>query len=288
MYHEINRLIEKYENQTDEVAVDFVNILRGHRAELGIDEPADPISYEELMGYHLAYPPFFPNQKVYKADDDFFVRQNEMFLNQTAQNIESIIDRRRKWFEEEMIKKRERKVQIKYYDATGWTGLPEAGLASLIPYAYDTTYQIRYKLTDGEFASSGRADSVAALFSAYIYIDPVINWICIRGPDDYKLFIDDDLFIAQDQSDVNSRRCASISQGVYKLDLEYLERSGNSKIILKFGEKKNRLRIVPARSWASVREKSLSTFPLHVAANCNIFFLPLFTSLFSTSNRKTV
>ena len=63
MWNEINRLIEKYEDQEDQVAIDLVNILKGHRDDLGVEDPADPISYEELMSYHSAFAPFFPNQK---------------------------------------------------------------------------------------------------------------------------------------------------------------------------------------------------------------------------------
>ena len=43
MWHQTNRLIEKYEVQNDTVAVDLVNILKGHRDALGVDTPADPI-----------------------------------------------------------------------------------------------------------------------------------------------------------------------------------------------------------------------------------------------------
>lgn len=252
MYHEINRLIEKYENQTDQVAIDFVNILRGHRDDLGVDEPADPLGYEELMGYHLAFPPFFPNQKIYKADDDFFVRQNEMFLNQTAQNIESIIVRRRKWFEEEMLKKRQRKVTIKYYDATGWRDLPAGrGIRALDPYAIDYTYKIDYDEATGEFATSGRSNFVGAWFSGHLYIDETINVICITCDDGCHLYMNDELVVDNGGMHGQKKKCGPISQGVWKLDLEFYEAGGHASLILEFGINENRLRLVPPRQWAS-------------------------------------
>ncbi len=37
MWHQINRLIEKYEVKDDQVAIDLVNILKGHRCSLYLD-----------------------------------------------------------------------------------------------------------------------------------------------------------------------------------------------------------------------------------------------------------
>jgi len=244
-------LIEKYEVKDDQVAIDLVNILKGHRDGLGVDTPADPISYEELMSYHLAFPPFFPNQKPFTADDDFYVKSHEKYANPDAANIDSIIDRRRAWFEEEMEKKRERKVQIKYYDATGWTSLPSGGLSSLTPYATGTTTRINYRKTDGEFAGSGREDNVAALFQAYLYVDAVVTQICLTSDDGSKLFLDDDLKIDNDGKHGVRKVCASVSSGVYKLDLEYFEGSGGAMVVLEWGASRNNLRVVPRRSWAT-------------------------------------
>ena len=220
MWHQINRLIEKYEVKDDQVAIDLVNILKGHRDGIGVDPPADPLSYEELMSYHLAFPPFFPNQKPFQSDDDFYVNSHEKYANPDAANIDSIIDRRRAWFEAEMEKKRERKVEIKYYDATGWTSLPAAGLSSLTPYATDTTTTINFPNLSGEFAGSGRADSVGALFQSYLYVDAVVAQICVTSDDGSKLFLDDVLVIDNDGMHNVRKICADVSPGVYKLDLE--------------------------------------------------------------------
>ena len=254
MWHQLNRLIEKYEVQDDQVAIDLVNILKGHREALGVDTPADPLSYEELLSYHLAFPPFFPNQKPFVSDDDFFVRTHEMYSNPDEANIDSIIDRRRAWFEEEMEKKRERKINIQYYDATGWTALPSAGLSSLTPYATDTTYSINYPQTTGEFAGSGRVNAVAALFQGYVYADEIVQRICVNSDDGSKLYIDDVLKINNDGLHTEKRRCAGITVGLHKVDLEYFESEGNSLLVLEWGSNDNGIRTIPPRSWASVRE----------------------------------
>jgi len=255
MWHQINRLIEKFEVQNDTVAVDLVNILKGHRDRLGVAEPVDPISYEELMSYHLAFPPFFPNQKPFQSDDDFYVKQHEKYENVTIENVDTIIDRRRAWFEEEMEKKRERKVQIKYYIADSWSSLPAAGLDSLTPFDTGTTTTIDYKETLGNFAGSGMSEDVAALFQGYLHIDPIITQICITSDDGSKLFLDDVLVVDNDGLHATRRRCAGVSSGVYKLDLEYFEKGGHATLILEWSDPDRGRRVIPPRSWASAEAR---------------------------------
>lgn len=253
MWNEINRLIEKYDVLEDEIAIELVQILRGHRDDLGVTDPTAPISYEELMGYHLKYPPFFPNQKPFVSNDDFFVKQQEMFADPEAAAAESIIDRRRAWFEEEMEKKRQRKVSVKYYDASGWRNLPAAGLSSLTPYKTGTTHSINYDAGGGTFATSGRSDDVGALFEGYVYVDAVVTDICLTSDDGSKLYLDGVLKINNDGLHAAKRKCAPVSSGVYKLDLEYFERGGGAVCILEWGNGgKDHYRVIPPRSWASV------------------------------------
>ena len=279
MWHQINRLIEKYEVQDDQVAIDLVNILKGHRDDLGVDTPVDPVSYEYLMSYHLAFPPFFPNQKTFKSDDDFFLKSHQKYANPDATNIDSIIDRRRAWFEEEMDKKRERKIEIKYYAADGWQSLPAAGLASLTPYDTDTTTKIDYDGARGtEFAKSGRVEGVAALFSGNLYVDPMVTRICVLSEDGARLWIDDELAIDNDGLHIHaSRKCKTgLTEGVYKIDIEFFSKFDDCTLVLEWGDSSS-LRVVPPRSWASVSDKRmLPPFYHHkllifVVANISLF-----------------
>jgi len=235
MWNEINRLIEKYEDRGDQVATDLVDILRGHQDELGVDTPTDPISYEHLMGYHLAYPPFFPNQKPFESNDDFYMNSYSQYFNPDMAVAESLIDQRRNEFEEEMEEGRDRNINISYYDLDGWTSLPLAGLSSLTPYATDTTYSIAYKGNPGEFATSGLAGNVAALFKGYLYADSVVTEVCVTSSDGSKLYLNNTLRV--DNDGVHSRRrvCAAISEGVYEFDLEYFDTSGGAVIFLEWG-----------------------------------------------------
>ena len=273
MWHETTRLIEKYDSRTDQVSVDLVEILRGHREKLGVTTPTTQLSYEELMGYHLKYPPFFPNQKPFTSDDDFFVNQMETFGDPDAASAESIIDRRRAWFEAEMEKKRERKVTIKYYDASGWSKLPGGGLSSLSPFSTDTTTKIDYSQTNGNFASSGRDNNVAALFEGYVYADPIVKQICVNSDDGSKLYLDGQLKVNNDGTHAEIRRCASISEGTYKFQLEYFEAGGGAVCILEWFDGTN-YRTIPPRSFSSVRED----FVYVMETYCNVHHIFIFLS----------
>ena len=61
--YELDRLINKYGDKEDQVAKDLVELLRQHQESLHITpNPAAKLTYEEIMTYHLAFPPFFPDQ----------------------------------------------------------------------------------------------------------------------------------------------------------------------------------------------------------------------------------
>jgi len=251
MWHQTNRLIEKYEVRGDQVAIDLVNILRGHREELGVDTPTDPISYEQLMGYHLAYPPFFPNQKPFISDDDFYVNQQQEYSEPFMGSFESIIDRRRIMFGAEIEAKEDMIIDINYYDAANWTSIPAAGLSSLTPYATDTTTEIKFRRSEGEFATSGKSDYVAALFQGYVHATSRVSEICVTSSDGSKLYLDDVLKIDNDGVHNREQKCASISEGVYKVDIEYFESTGGALILAEWGMGNERYRNIAARYWAS-------------------------------------
>ena len=91
----------------------------------------------------------------------------------------------------------------------------------------------------------------------------MITKICVTSDDGSKLYIDDVLLIDNDGLHDDITECAPISPGVYKLDLEYFEKGGGATLVLKFGDE-DYMRVIPPRSWASVREKALISKTLFV------------------------
>ncbi|GFH56481.1 hypothetical protein CTEN210_12957 [Chaetoceros tenuissimus] len=265
MHNELQRLISKYEVQTDQVAQDLVNILRKHRDRLGVTEPMPSIDYERLLSYHLEFPPFFPHQKEFISDDDFYVNSHAKYLNIDAQTVESIIDRRRKWFEEEMRKKRKRVIQMKYFDATNWSSLPAGDQP--VPYKIDTTYSINYNNNAGEFATSERSENVAASFEGRVWVDNVIEYLCVESNNGSKVYVDGVLAIDNDGLlHSTQRKCVYVKSGnkadfrsgaMLHVYVEYLNSGGNSHLVMEWGTTRDNdltFRTIPPRSWASVED----------------------------------
>ena len=140
------------------------------------------------------------------------------------------------------------KVNVKYFVANEWNTLPSAGLSNLTAYANETTTSINYPKTSGNFAGSGRSDNVAALFQSYLYVDEN-KTICITSDDGSKLFLNDELKINNDGVHAPIRKCANVSSGVYKLDIEYFERYGETMLVLEWGPSENSQTVVPPAAW---------------------------------------
>ena len=126
------------------------------------------------------------------------------------------------------------KFYVKYYDAWGWRYLPHMGLSNRSPYKTDTTDEISFSSSRGKFATSGKNNHVGALFEGYLYVDPSIWSICITSDDGSKLYLDDVLKVNNDGLHGSIRKCAFVSEGTYKLDLEYFEAGGSAECILEF------------------------------------------------------
>jgi len=66
MWYQLERLINKYGSQGDQVAQELVALLIEYQESLNITpESSLRLSYEELMTYHLSYQPFFPDQRPF-------------------------------------------------------------------------------------------------------------------------------------------------------------------------------------------------------------------------------
>ena len=76
MWHQLERLITKYGDKDDQVAKDLVALLKEHQDSLDII-PGEELSYEELMTYHLAFEPFFPDQRDFETDDDLYTTYHD-------------------------------------------------------------------------------------------------------------------------------------------------------------------------------------------------------------------
>jgi len=143
------------------------------------------------------------------------------------------------------------RITVKYYHVEGWSSLPIAGLDSLVPYKTSTAFDINYKNTNKEFADSGKSDNVAALFTGYLHVHQLITELCITSNDGSKVYLDGILTIDNDGLQASRRVCAPVSDGMYKIDIEYFDAGGHAALILEWVNPNKGLKVVPAEAFSS-------------------------------------
>ena len=94
-----------------------------------------------------------------------------------------------------------------------------------------------------------------------MYASEIVQRICVNSDDGSKLYIDDVLKINNDGLHTEKRRCAGITTGLHKVDLEYFESDGKALLVLEWGSDDYGIRAIPPRAWASVSDKAALTMP---------------------------
>ena len=176
-------------------------------------------------------------RKTYKLDLEYFESQGD------AECILEWFDGTKYWAVSALSE-----FTVKYYDALGWSYLPQRGLSNRSPYKTDTTNEISFYSSRGKFATSGKNNRVGTLFQGYLYIEPTVWSICVTSDDGSKLFLDDELMVNNDGLHGSIKKCATVSEGTYKLDLEYFEAGGSAECILEFYDG-TKYWTVPPTSW---------------------------------------
>lgn len=154
-------------------------------------------------------------------------------------------------------------VEVSYFEAEEWTSLPSNGLASYILYSYksEIVNTINYPNTFGDFAGSGKSESVAALFIGFLEFETEGEaWFCITSNDGSKLYVDDELKVNNDGIHEDRTRCGIFDveqKGVtHKISLEYFQSTGSSTLLLTWkqpGEYRSSrgFETIPPSAWVS-------------------------------------
>lgn len=146
-------------------------------------------------------------------------------------------------------------VKVYYYVAVGWAMLPIDGLSTYTPYESGMVETINYPKTLANFAGSGRSESVAALFVGFLRFQTIGEvWFCVISDDGSKLFINDELVINNDGLYGDKPRCRTYEiideSDIYKISLEYFQRSKGSMLVLKYRPPGQKLfTIIPSTLW---------------------------------------
>jgi subtilisin family serine protease len=138
-------------------------------------------------------------------------------------------------------------VQVGYYALTAPTALPDFG--QLQPYAGEVLLQIDLGSTNGNFAGSGRADDVGAVFTGWIDIPTRGIWtLGVTSDDGSRLYIGDDLVADNDglhgMTTVTGTR--ALAAGKHALRVEFFEAGGGAGVILSWAPPGGSSGTVPA------------------------------------------
>ena len=136
---------------------------------------------------------------------------------------------------------------VEYYELTSPTALPD--FAALAPYDSQTVTHIEYPSTSDEFAGSGRADNVGAVFTGWIEIPAGGFWtLGLTSDDGSRLWIGDDLVVDNDglHGMVTVRGTRALAAGKHALRVEFFEAGGGAGLLLRWSGPGQSTAIVPA------------------------------------------
>lgn len=141
-------------------------------------------------------------------------------------------------------------IAASYYALTAPTVLPN--FDSLTPYATDTVGSLSFASTDGDFASSGRAENVGAVFSGWIDIPTTGNWTFFTNSDDGSmLFIGDTAVVLNDGLHGMVEKSGSIALGAgkHQIRTDFFERGGGAGLFVLWLGPNTPKATVPSSAW---------------------------------------
>jgi subtilisin family serine protease len=123
-------------------------------------------------------------------------------------------------------------VDVDYYALSNPQQLPNFG--ALTPYASDHVANVNYPSTDGNFATSGRADQVGAVFHGYVSVPAAGFYTFYTNSDDgSRLYIGDTLVVDDDGLHGMQERSGTIAlkAGLHAVRVEFFENGGGAGVI---------------------------------------------------------
>lgn len=137
-----------------------------------------------------------------------------------------------------------------YYALTDPVVLPDFDL--LTPYAEQVVPLINYPSTNGNFAGSGRADEVGAVFRGYLAVPVTGTYTLFTESDDgSRLWIGDAMVVDNDGLHAMVEQSGSITleAGLHAVRVDFFERFGGAGLIVRLQGGGLAKQVVPASAW---------------------------------------
>lgn len=141
-------------------------------------------------------------------------------------------------------------VDVAYYALTSPSVLPN--FAVLDAYAQDVVGNINYASTSGNFATSGRADNLGAVFDGYVSIAAADYYtFSVESDDGSKLYVGDTLLINNDGLHGMAEVTGSIglNPGLHRVRVEFFEAGSGAGCIVRLGGSSSSRVVIPASQW---------------------------------------
>jgi hypothetical protein len=123
-------------------------------------------------------------------------------------------------------------LDVSYYVLSSPTVLPN--YATLTPYQSGTVAQVNYASTTGNFATSGRANNVGALFTGWVTVPESGVWTFFTNSDEgSRLLIGNTVVVSNDGIHAMLEKSGSIAlaAGTHAIRIEFFERTGSAGLI---------------------------------------------------------
>ena len=138
-------------------------------------------------------------------------------------------------------------LDVAYYVLASPTVLPN--FSTLTPYLTGTAAQVNVSSSSGNFATSGRADNVGAVYTGWVTVPTTGVWTFFTNSDDgSRLFIGSSMIVNNDGLHGMVERSGSIAlaAGTHAIRIEFFERDGGAGLIASWQGPEVAKAVIPA------------------------------------------
>jgi hypothetical protein len=153
-------------------------------------------------------------------------------------------------------------VRVRYYELPPLGALPD--WSTLTPYATEVVGAIDYPSTDGDFAGSGRADQVGAVYEGWLQVPQGGLWTLSTTSDDgSRLLLNGAVVVDNDGLHGMQTRLGTVAlaAGKHRLRVEFFENGGGAGLIVRWSGPGRSTETIP--SWAFTRDEQASPADLN-------------------------
>jgi len=141
-------------------------------------------------------------------------------------------------------------VGASYYALPDTSVMPNFG--ALTAYMNTSTSWVNFPSTNGNFANSGRADQVGAVFTGFLSV-PTTDYytLSIESDDGSKLFLGTDLIIDNDglHGMVERSGTVALAAGYHPIRVEFFENGGGAGVIARWQSSTIARQVIPPTRW---------------------------------------